>query len=187
MIDKENAYKGKFVTIPNLLSVFRILLIPVIVWLYCVEKKYGFTVLVLFISGASDVIDGFIARRFHMVSDIGKALDPIADKLTQGVTLICLLMDFPRLAILLVGLLVKEFLLGLMELYSIRKTGVVHGANWHGKLTTCMLYATLFVHIWWHDISEVVSFGFVVITFAIMCMSFVMYYLQKKNYMKEAL
>ena len=57
------------------------------------------------------------------------------DKLTQGVTLICLF---------------KEFLLGIMELYSIKKTGVVHGANWHGKLTTCMIYVTLFVHIWWH-------------------------------------
>ena len=56
------------------------------------------------------------------------------DKLTQGVTLICLLIDFPRLAILLFGLLIKEFLLGIMELYSIKKTGVVHGANWHGKL-----------------------------------------------------
>ena len=72
------------------------------------------------------------------------------DKLTQGVTLICLLIDFPRLAILLFGLLIKEFLLGIMELYSIKKTGVVHGANWHGKLTTCMIYVTLFVHIWWH-------------------------------------
>ena len=72
------------------------------------------------------------------------------DKLTPGVTLICLLLDFPRLAILLFGLLIKEFLLGIMELYSIKKTGVVHGANWHGKLTTCMIYVTLFVHIWWH-------------------------------------
>lgn len=108
-----------------------------------------------------------------MVSDIGKALDPIADKLTQGVTLICLLIDFPRLAILLFGFLMKEFLLGIMELYSIKKTGVVHGANWHGKLTTCMIYVTLFVHIWWHDVSEVVSFGLVAITFVIMCMSFV--------------
>ena len=185
MNNKENSYKGKIITVPNLLSLFRILLIPIIVWLYCVEKKYELTILVLLISGASDIIDGFIARRFNMVSDIGKALDPIADKLTQGVTLICLLIDFPRLAILLFGLLVKEFLLGIMELYSIKKTGVVHGANWHGKLTTCMIYATLFVHIWWHDISEVVYFGFIAIIFMIMCMSFVMYYVQKKKYMKE--
>lgn len=185
MNNKENSYKGKIITIPNLLSLFRILLIPIIVWLYCVEKKYELTILVLLISGASDIIDGFIARRFNMISDIGKALDPIVDKLTQGVTLICLLIDFPRLAILLCGLLIKEFLLGIKELYSIKKTGVVHGANWHGKLTTCMIYATLFVHIWWHDISEVVSFGLVAITFVIMCMSFAMYYVQKKKYMKE--
>ena len=118
MNNKENSYKGKIITIPNLLSLFRILLIPIIVWLYCVEKKYELTILVLLISGASDIIDGFIARRFNMISDIGKALDPIVDKLTQGVTLICLLIDFPRLAILLFGLLIKEFLLGIKELYS---------------------------------------------------------------------
>ena len=44
----------------------------------------------------------------------------------------------------------KNKIIGIMELYSIKKTGVVHGANWHGKLTTCMIYVTLFVHIWWH-------------------------------------
>ena len=82
MNNKENSYKGKIITIPNLLSLFRILLIPIIVWLYCVEKKYELTILVLLISGASDIIDGFIARRFNMISDIGKALDPIVDKLT---------------------------------------------------------------------------------------------------------
>lgn len=87
--------KGKqILTIPNLLSVFRILLIPLIVWLYCGKQDYLLAAWVLLLSGVTDIADGFIARHFHMVSDLGKVLDPIADKLTQTVALVCLLTRF---------------------------------------------------------------------------------------------
>lgn len=76
--------KEQLLTIPNLLSVVRLLLIPLIVWLYCARQEYELAVLFILLSGATDVVDGFIARRFHMVSDFGKILDPVADKLTQG-------------------------------------------------------------------------------------------------------
>ncbi len=87
--------KGKqILTIPNLLSVFRILLIPLIVWLYCGKQDYLLAAWVLLLSGVTDIADGFIARRFRMVSDLGKVLDPIADKLTQTAALVCLLTRF---------------------------------------------------------------------------------------------
>ena len=87
--------KGKqMLTIPNLLSVFRILLIPLIVWLYCGKQDYLLAAWVLLLSGVTDIADGFIARRFRMVSDLGKVLDPIADKLTQTAALVCLLTRF---------------------------------------------------------------------------------------------
>lgn len=47
-------------------------------------------VAVLALSGITDILDGFIARRFGMVSDVGKILDPVADKLTQGAVILCL-------------------------------------------------------------------------------------------------
>ena len=86
--------RKQLLTIPNLLSAFRILLVPVIVWLYCGRGDYPLTACVLVLSGVTDIVDGFIARRFRMVSDLGKVLDPVADKLTQAAALGCLLTRF---------------------------------------------------------------------------------------------
>ena len=98
-------------TIPNLISLFRILLIPLIIWLYCGKKQYTATIAVIVISGASDIIDGKIARKFHMVSDVGKVLDPIADKLTQATLVICLTARYPWMWALLAIFAVKERLM----------------------------------------------------------------------------
>ena len=100
--------RKQLLTIPNLLSAFRILLVPVIVWLYCGRGDYPLTACVLVLSGVTDIVDGFIARRFRMVSDLGKVLDPVADKLTQAVALGCLLTRFEAIWRLLAVLLIKE-------------------------------------------------------------------------------
>ena len=81
----------KIITIPNVLSFFRILLIPFIIWFYCYKKDYTLTLVVIIVSGLTDVIDGFIARRFNMISDFGKIFDPFADKLTQITIINCLI------------------------------------------------------------------------------------------------
>ena len=83
--------QSRILTIPNLLSFFRLCLIPVFMWLYCVEKNYLWTGIILILSGLTDTVDGIIARKFNMISDLGKVLDPIADKLTQAAMLFCLL------------------------------------------------------------------------------------------------
>ena len=73
-------------SIPNLLSIMRILILPFFVWAYLMAEPqtgYPLSCMLLALSGLSDMLDGFIARRFHMVTDIGKILDPVADKLTQ--------------------------------------------------------------------------------------------------------
>ena len=99
--------ENRILTIPNLLSAFRLLLIPLFVWLY-LQEKYFYTGLVLLISGITDISDGFIARRFHMVSNVGKVLDPVADKLTQISMLICLVTRYPLMLILVVIMIFKE-------------------------------------------------------------------------------
>ena len=105
--------KQQILTVPNLLSFFRLLLIPVIVWLYCSKEAYGLALVVLILSALTDIADGIIARKFHLVSDFGKALDPIADKLTQIATMGCLLQRFPHMWLPLGILVVKE----VMEVY----------------------------------------------------------------------
>ena len=80
--EKQN--ENRILTIPNLLSAFRICLIPCIVWAYLVKERNDWAVGLLIVSGLTDMCDGFIARKFQMISNLGKILDPVADKLTQG-------------------------------------------------------------------------------------------------------
>lgn len=155
--DSTAKYKHKIITIPNILSFFRLCLIPVIVWLYCLKKNYLWTTLVLLLSGITDIADGIIARHFGMISEFGKAFDPVADKLTQIVTLICLVTRFPYMIIPLIIIVIKETVAAVTGLLTVRKTNSVMGAVWHGKATTVLLYATMIVHIVWFNIPVLVS------------------------------
>ena len=83
-------FEGKILTIPNLLSCLRLALIPCFVWAYLVRRDPRLTVALLLLSGLTDIADGFIARHYDMVSNLGKVLDPLADKLTQAAMLVCL-------------------------------------------------------------------------------------------------
>lgn len=171
----QNKYQKKIITIPNILSLFRLCLIPVIVWLYCFEKNYLWTTLVLALSGITDIVDGFVARHFGMVSDFGKTFDPVADKLTQFATLFCLVSRFRHMLIPLVILVVKELFGAVTSLLAIRKTGTVEGADWHGKITTVSLYAMMLVHIIWYQIPLTISHFLVSICTTMMLLSAVLY------------
>lgn len=135
--------KNRIFTIPNLLSLLRLAMIPLLLWLYLEKEAYLWTAAVVVISGITDIIDGIIARKYDLISNLGKALDPVADKLTQIAMLYCLGTSFPEIQILLVILVVKELITGIMSLLSIRRTGKVEGAQWHGKITTVLLYAMI--------------------------------------------
>ena len=71
--------RKKILTIPNLLSLLRLCLVPLIIWLYCEQDNALAAAVVLALSGLTDVVDGFIARRFHMISDLGKVLDRMGE------------------------------------------------------------------------------------------------------------
>lgn len=130
-------------TIPNLLSLLRLFMIPLLLWLYLEREAYLWTAAVVVLSGITDMVDGFIARKFDLISDLGKALDPVADKLTQIAMLYCLGTSFPEIRVLLAILVVKEVTTGIMSLVSIRRSGKVESAQWHGKVTTALLYAMI--------------------------------------------
>ena len=101
----------KFVwNIPNALSIFRLVLLPVFAVLILVVERdaelplWSFGVLVL--SGVTDSLDGIIARRFHQITDFGKLMDPVADKITQVTVVICLAVRYTVLIPLVVICLV---------------------------------------------------------------------------------
>jgi len=175
MKDDCKQYKNKIITIPNLLSFIRLCLIPFIVWLYCFEDNYFWTLILLLISGATDIIDGIIARCFKMVSDLGKALDPIADKLTQMAMLLCLVSRFRYMLVPFVVLVTKEIISGTINLLTIKKTHIVLGAVWHGKLTTVLLYSLVVIHLIWYKIPLYVSNILILVCTVMMLISAVLY------------
>lgn len=177
--------KNQIFTVPNLLSVLRLLMIPLLMWLYLRKQHYGCTAFVLILSAATDILDGIIARKFNMVSDLGKVIDPVADKLTQAAMLCCLVTRFPHLWVLLGLLIVKEVVSGIMSLIVIRKTGKVYGADWHGKVTTVLLYALAGLHIIWFSIPVVVSNILTTVCAAMMIYSMAMYWQRNWKSIRE--
>ena len=183
--DSAGRYQNKILTIPNILSFFRLCLIPVIVWLYVGKQDYLWTLLILTLSGVTDIVDGIIARKFNMVSNFGKAFDPVADKLTQMAMLFCLVSRFKYMMVPFVLLVVKEVFTGITALVSIKKTNTVKGAVWHGKLTTVSLYAMMAIHVVWFNIPRTLSLILVGICIGIMLMSFIMYAIQNFTAIKK--
>ena len=162
-------------TIPNLLSVIRLLLIPVIVVLYSVYYLYIPAIIVLGVSAITDVVDGFIARKFNMTSEIGKLLDPVADKLTQAAVALCLLSQYKNMIYLFLLMFAKEVTLIILEYFAIRRTNIVLGSEWHGKLATVVVTIVLAIHMIWGDLSIFVSAFLLIVAAELMVFSLVLY------------
>ena len=137
--------RDQIFTIPNLLSLVRLLMIPMIIWLYCEKEDYVAAAVMIVLSGLTDIADGIIARKFHLVSDLGKILDPVADKLTQAALIFCLIAKYDWMLWLLLFFAIKEITMGISGLLVIKKKDVVNSSQWFGKLATVVLYAVMFI------------------------------------------
>ncbi len=157
------------------MSFFRLLLIPVFVYFYHFRREYGLAILVLAISFLTDLTDGFVARRLNQVSDLGKALDPVADKLVQAALMICLVLDYPVLLAPLIVFIIKECINGLLQMAVIRRSGEVHGAKLHGKITTWLMDGLVLIHVIWHAIPFGLSLALSLLCIAAMIWSLALY------------
>ena len=136
--------KKDIFSIPNILSFVRILLIPIFVWLYVTagtSGEYYLAAAVVVASGITDFLDGQIARRCHMITEFGKFLDPLADKLTQGTLFLCIAINYPLMWILLAIWLLKDGFMAIMGLVLLKtKQTKLDGARWYGKVCTAIIY-----------------------------------------------
>lgn len=181
---EENKYQKKIITIPNLLSLVRLCLIPLIVWLYLGKKDYMLTGIFVLISGLTDVVDGWIARTFNMISDLGKVLDPIADKSTQAVVVILLATRFPLMILPLSIGIIKEIFMAVSGYYVVKKCDIVLGAEWHGKLATVLLTITMALHLVWYNITAVPSAILIVLSSISIVLSLTLYAVRNIGYLK---
>lgn len=166
--------RQQVLTLPNLLTLVRIALIPGIVIL-CLKGNAAGCTLMLLASGVTDMLDGWIARRYNAVSDLGKIIDPVADKLTVTTLLAALIPSHPALLLPLVLLVIRESTMAITGAIAISRTEQVPSARWHGKITTALLYGTMFTHILWKDIPLLASNILAAACMGMMIFSLVLY------------
>lgn len=131
--------------VPNILTIIRFLLIPLIV-LYIFSGNYILAFIFFTISGMTDIADGCIARKFNLISNFGKLMDPLADKLTQIATLTSLVFtDIIPIWILIIVLL-KEFIMIVGASFLYGKDVVVY-SKWYGKLATVLFYFAIVISL----------------------------------------
>lgn len=172
---KSRLGRKDILTIPNMLSFFRILLIPVMAVLYCYYEAYEAAVVVIVLSGLTDIADGKIARKFNMVSDFGKFLDPLADKLTQAAMALCLAVRYPGMGVLFLLMVVKESVMLTCAYGVLKATNTVNSAKWYGKATTATLYIIMSLLFLFPDIPTQVAQAGILVCAAVIIMSLILY------------
>lgn len=128
--------------IPNVLSSFRIVLIPFFAY-FAARGELVLAAVILIVSAVTDLLDGFLARRFGWVSNLGKILDPIADKLTQIVVCVLFVTLFPALWPFFAVLIFKELTMLVLGSILLKRGIPFGGSRWFGKGTTAFFYLSM--------------------------------------------
>lgn len=174
-----NNWKREVFTIPNMLSLFRLALIPIYVSIYLradEPKEYFMAAAILAISCLTDMVDGKIARKFNMISTVGKILDPIADKLTQFTLTLCLSVKYPILRFVLILFVVKEGFQGIVGLIHLRKGLMLPGALMAGKICTTVLFVSLIILVLFPDLKQEIVDAIAIADTAFLSYSFLNYF-----------
>ena len=171
-------WKKEIWTIPNLLSLFRLALIPVYITIYLnasSSSDYFIAATILAVSCLTDLIDGKIARRFNMVSTIGKILDPLADKLTQFSLIMCLALKHSFLWYLVGLFVVKESFQLIAGGINLKRGRMLKGALLSGKICTAVLFVSLIVMVLIPELNPNIVNFITVIDLCFMLISFANY------------
>ena len=128
--------------IPNVISLIRLALIPVFVWLLVISE-YGWAGVLLGVIGATDWIDGYLARRLGQVTEVGKFLDPLADRLAVAVAVVGGLLTGVLPAVFGIALIVREVFIGIGAAYGWSRGVTKLDVRYIGKLATLLLYFSI--------------------------------------------
>ena len=183
-----------FKHVPNILTIIRFLLIPFIIYFLAINQ-YIVGVILFIISGITDVVDGAIARKFNFITDFGKLMDPLADKLTQ-ISVLATLMIKELIPVWILAIVIAKeavMIAGASFLYG---RDVVVSSKWFGKLATVLFFIAIvcscFISYWNMSIDvnnplpEFAQYIYYLALFSSI-FSLVMYFLtfSKKGYIKK--
>lgn len=165
-------------SIPNILCYIRFLLIPVFVILYIKAdepKEYLQAAAVVLVSGMTDFLDGFIARTFDMVTEFGKLIDPMADKLTQISLIFVLIVKIKWMFLLLILFVIMQSFMLVAGIVMLRKGKRLNGSKWFGKVSTAVFYAVMLVLIAVPALTTSVTNILMIVCGAFLLLSFSLY------------
>lgn len=133
--------------IPNILSCIRIALVGVFIWLFFYDYPDNliWALITFLAAGVTDVLDGYLARRNNWITNLGKVLDPFADKLMQCTVLICMMIKDLLPAWLVIPFILKEVLILVGGLFISKKMSKMVMSNVFGKITVVFFYIAVFV------------------------------------------
>ena len=138
----QSSLSNRALTFPNLISLIRILLITPFV-VFFLDKEYLVATIIIVVSGISDCFDGMIARKFNQESELGKILDPLADKLTLLAVGVCIVVVEPYFLPIVVILVAKDVLMLIGSSKVVKKGIIVPKSMWYGKLGTVLFYVSV--------------------------------------------
>lgn len=175
--------------IPNILTILRFFLIPFIIK-YLMEDKYLIAFAIITFSGLTDVLDGFIARKFNFITNFGKLIDPLADKVTQILILVTLALKSIIPFWFLIIVISKELILIVGASFLYGKELVV-SSKWYGKMATVLFYIAIICSLFIKQFEFYFDFSMIIYYLALIAtvFSLVMYikafylqgYLKKEN------
>lgn len=160
-------------SIPNLISIFRILLIPLFIYAFVQGSGEGrilWPIIIFIISGLFDLLDGYIARRYHMETKLGAVLDPLADKLMLLTALLCFAYYhyIPYWIVIIVG--AKELLMIGGGVLAYRQD-IITRANAWGKIATFLFHISIVMFLF----STVLATLFLIVSVSVSLAALVQY------------
>jgi cardiolipin synthase len=185
-------WKKEIFTVPNLLSLFRLLLIPVYMVIYLNADgnatDYYIAGAILAVSCLTDMVDGKIARHFNLITNVGKLLDPIADKATQFTLIVCLASRYPVLYYVIALFVVKEAFQLFAGYWLYRQGKILKGALISGKICTTVLFLSLIGMVIFPQLTHRQVEIIAVVDLIFMVMAFTEYaitYFSRKNHFEN--
>lgn len=176
--------KKEVLSIPNILCYIRFLLVIAFSYFYYQEKyEYGAAMIIL--GGITDCLDGQIARRCNMITELGKIIDPLADKAMQLAIVIALCSRYPQMLILFILFLLKEGFQGICCIIGLKKGKRLNGAKWYGKVATAVFYVVTVFLIAFQELPLWIVNSCMLITLLLFVNAFVLYALAFYRLLKD--
>ena len=152
--------------LPNILTMTRMLMVPLFAYLYFYVEPAWLALVVFLLAGATDILDGYLARKWNQITDFGKLMDPLADKLMLLTMMVCLAATRDLGWWIVIAIAAKELLMMLGSALMLKR-GVVVFANIWGKIATFLFIVALTLVFPWHGLEAVSRAGTLLATIGV--------------------